>query len=149
MPLADPMDVATAYSFSVTIDGVEVPNVMEVSGLKTEVDMVTYQQQTKDGKFVTRQVMGRQKPGQLTIKRGLTDSKTITDWLKKVMQGDIAGSRKTAEVTIYTPDGNALKRMNYTNVWVKDVEVSGSLKAGSTDPMTEAFTLCWDEMEFE
>lgn len=148
MPLADAMDMATAYSFSVSIDGVEVPYVIEVSGLKAEVDMVTYNQQAKDGKYVARQVMGRAKPGQWTCTRGLTDSKTVTDWLKSVMQGDIKGARKTAEVCIYTSDGQQLRRLNFRNVWIKDVELGGSLKAGGTEPLTEKFTVCWDEMEY-
>jgi phage tail-like protein len=148
MPLADAMDMATAYSFSVSIDGVEVPYVIEVSGLKAEVDMVTYNQQAKDGKYVSRQVMGRSKPGTFTVTRGLTDSKTVTDWLKSVMQGDIKGARKTAEVVVYTSDGQQLRRLNFRNVWVKDVELGGSLKAGSTEPLTEKFTVAWDEMEY-
>ena len=41
-----------------------------------------------------------------------------------------------------------LKRMNFRNVWVKDVELGGTLKAGSTEPLSETFTVCWDEMEF-
>lgn len=148
MALPDPMDLAPAYGFSVSIDGVEVPHVIEVSGLKSEVDKVTYQQQTKDGKYVVRQMMGRQKAGEFKVKRGLTQSKTITDWLKAVMEGDLAGARKTAEVAIYTTDNTVLKRMNFRNVWIKDVELGGSLKAGSTEPLTESFTVCWDEMEF-
>lgn len=148
MPLADAMDMATSYSFSVSIDGIEVPYVMEVSGLKAEVDMITYQEQSKSGQYVARQVMGRMKPGSFNVTRGLTDSKTVTDWLKLVMQGDIKGARKTAEVCIYTSDGQQLKRLNFRNVWVKDVELGGSLKAGSTEALTEKFTVCWDEMEY-
>jgi phage tail-like protein len=148
MPLPDQFDLATAYAFSVKIDGIQVPHVMEVSGLKAEVDKVTYQQQAQDGKFITRQMMGRQKAGEFKVKRGLTDSTTVTDWLKAVFAGDIKTARKTAEVAIYTSDGQLLKRMNFRNVWVKDVELGGTLKAGSTEPLSESFTVCWDEMEF-
>src|SRR5690625_257670 len=148
MGLPDAMDLAPAYSFSVTIDGVEVPYVMEVSGLKAEVDKVSYQHQASDGKFITRQMMGRQKPGEFKVKRGLTDSTTITDWLTQIMQGDLAGSRKTAAVTVYTSDNTQLKKYNYRNCWTKDVELAGTLKAGYTEPMTENPTLCRDEMEF-
>src|SRR5690606_10559801 len=104
------------------------------------------QHQASDGKFITRQMMGRTKPGEFKVKRGLTDSKTITDWLTQIMKGDLAGSRKTAAVTIYSSDGSPVKTMNYTNCWIKDVEIGGTLKAGSTEPMTESFTVCWDEM---
>ena len=148
MALPDNFDLATAYAFSVKIDGIQIPHVMEVSGLKAEVDKVTYQQQGQDGKFVTRQMMGRQKAGEFKVKRGLTDSTTVADWLKAVFEGKLSDARKTAEVAIYTSDNQILKRMNFRNVWVKDVELGGTLKAGSTEPLSETFTVCWDEMEF-
>jgi len=72
----------------------------------------------------------------------------VTDWLKAVFEGKLADARKTAEVAIYTSDNQLLKRMNFRNVWVKDVELGGTLKAGSTEPLSETFTVCWDEMEF-
>src|SRR3954447_4178761 len=109
MALPDEFDLATAYAFSVKIDGIQIPHVMEVSGLKSEVDKVTYQQQDQAGKFITRQMMGRQKAGEFKVKRGLTDSKTITDWLKAVTQGDLKGARKTAAVSIYSTDSQVLK----------------------------------------
>lgn len=148
MALPDPMDMAAAYSFSVKINGVTVPYVMEVSGLKSEVDMLTFQEQAEDGKYIARQVMGRPKPGQFTVTRGLTESKTVTDWLKAVMQGDLKGSRKTAEVAIYTSDNQPIKRLNFRNCWIKDIEVGSTMKAGATEVLTEKFTVAWDEMEY-
>ena len=148
MPLPDQYDHAAGYSFSVTIDGVQVPHVMEVSGIKAEVEKIEYKQQASDGKFIVRQMMGRIKPGEIKVKRGLTDSTTVTDWFKMVFEGKLQDARKTAEVAIYSSDGTVIKRVNYTNVWIKDVELGGSLKAGSTEPLTESFTMCWDEMEF-
>ncbi|HCX84601.1 MAG TPA: hypothetical protein DHV14_05585 [Micrococcales bacterium] len=148
MALPDAFDLATAYAFSLKIDGIQVPHIMEISGLKIEVDKVSYQQQAQDGKFVTRQMMGRQKAGEFKVKRGLTDSTTVTDWLKTVYEGKLADARKTAEVAIYSSDNQVLKRMNFRNVWVKDVELGGTLKAGSTEALSESFTVCWDEAEF-
>ena len=103
MPL-DALDSAAAYSFTFTVDGIEVPKSMDISGLKAEVDKISHNQQTSDGKFITRQLIGRQKAGTFTVTRGLTDSATITDWLKVVMEGDIAGARKTAEVGVERRD---------------------------------------------
>ena len=59
MGLADPLDSSPAYGFIVTIDGVELPKVVDVSGLKSEVDKIELKQQTKDGKYVVRQLIGR------------------------------------------------------------------------------------------
>jgi phage tail-like protein len=128
----------------VKIDGVQVPKVMEVSGVKNEVDKIEMKQQTDDGKYVVRQLIGRQKPGEFTVTRGLTDSKTVTDWLKTVMEGDVTGARKTASVELLDYKGQTIKTYNFVNCWVRSVEV-GSLKAGAAEQATEKFTVCFDE----
>jgi phage tail-like protein len=145
MPLADPLDSSAANGFRVKIDGIEIPKVIEVAGLKSEVDKIELKQQTADGKYVVRQLPGRPKPGEITVTRGLTDSKTATDWLKTVAQGDIAGSRKTASVELLDYKGQTLKTYNFTNCWVRSIEVN-SLKAGAAEQATEKFTVCFDEV---
>jgi phage tail-like protein len=144
MPLPDPLDSSAANGFRVKIDGVQVPKVMEVSGVKNEVDKIEMKQQTDDGKYVVRQLIGRQKPGEFTVTRGLTDSKTVTDWLKTVMEGDVTGARKTASVELLDYKGQTIKTYNFVNCWVRSVEV-GSLKAGAAEQATEKFTVCFDE----
>ena len=145
MGLADPLDSASANGFIVTVDGIQIPKVNEVTGLKAEVDKIELKQQTSDGKYVVRQLIGRPKAGELTITRGLTDSKTITDWLKQVAQGDVAGSRKTASVALLDYAGAPIKTYNFTNCWVKSVEVN-ALKAGAAEQATEKFVICYDEV---
>jgi phage tail-like protein len=136
---------ASANSFSFTIDGVQMPLVMEVSGLKMEVDKIESKQQVSaDGKYVVQQIPGLMKASEFTVTRGLTDSKTIVDWLKTVMQGDIAGARKTAAVNILDHQGAVIKTYNFRNCWVRSVEVN-SLKAGATEQATEKATICFDE----
>lgn len=147
MALVD-FDNAPAYGFTVTVDGIEVPRVIEVSGLKSEVDKIELKQQTQDGKYVVRQLMGRAKPGEITVTRGLTDSKTVTDWLKTVMEGDVAGARKTASVVLLDYKGETVKTYNFDNCWVRSVEVN-SLKAGATEQATEKFVICYDESKVE
>lgn len=143
MPL-DPFDSAPANAFKVKIDGIQIPKVVEVSGLKSEVDKIELKQQTEDGKYVVRQLIGRRKAGEFNVTRGLTDSKTITDWLKTVMEGDVAGSRKTASVELLDYKGETIKTYNFVNCWVRSVEL-GALKAGAAEQATEKFTICYDE----
>lgn len=145
MGLADPLDSSPANGFIVTVDGIQIPKVNEVSGLKAEVDKIELKQQTSDGKYVVRQLIGRPKAGEFTVTRGLTDSKTITDWLKTVTQGDVAGARKTASVQLLDFAGAPIKTYNFVNCWVKQVEVN-ALKAGAAEQATEKFTICYDEV---
>jgi phage tail-like protein len=141
-------DNAPANGFTVTIDGIEVPRVIEVSGLKHEVDKIELKQQTKDGKYIVRQLIGRPKAGEITVTRGLTESKTVTDWLKTVMEGDVAGARKTAAVALLDYKGETVKTYNFVNCWVRSVEVN-SLKAGATEQTTEKFVICYDTSTVE
>lgn len=143
MPL-DPIDSSPANAFSVRIDGIEIPKVVEVTGLKNEVEKIELKQQTHDGKYVVRQLIGRPKPGEFTVTRGLTESKTVTDWLKTVMKGDVAGARKTAAVQLLDYQGVTIKTYNFTNCWVRSVELN-SLKAGAAEQATEKFVVCYDE----
>jgi phage tail-like protein len=140
------MDVAAGYAFIVTIDGVAVPEVIEVSGLKLEADKVEYKQQTAQGKYIYRQAMGRQKGGEFTVTRGLTGSTTITDWVNQVFEGKLATVRKTASVQVLDYQGEKVKEFNFSECWVRSVEY-GALKAGSTEPMTEKFTIVYDEIK--
>jgi phage tail-like protein len=140
----DPFDSSPANAFIVTIDGIEIPKVVEVSGLKNEVDKIELKQQTSDGKYIVRQLIGRPKAGEFTVTRGLTDSKTVTDWLKVVMEGDVAGARKTASVTLLDYKGETIKTYEFQNCWVRSVELN-SLKAGAAEQATEKFTVCFDE----
>jgi phage tail-like protein len=136
-------DAAPAYSFICTIDGLEVPLVTEISGLNLEVDKITLNQQTKEGKFVTTQTMGRQKPGTFTCTRGLTKSKTMVDWMKTVWEGDLQGARKTASVSLLDHKGEVVLSYNFTNCWISKIEVS-TLKAAGTENITEKSTICFD-----
>ena len=135
---------APAHSFSVTIDGVQMPLVLEVSGVKMEVDKIESKQQVADGTFITRQIPGRPKAGEFTITRGLTDSKVVLEWLQTVMQGNMPTSRKTTAVNILDHQGEVIRSFTFTNCWVRSVEI-GSLRAGGTDQVTEKATICFDE----
>lgn len=142
MPAFDPGDSAVGYRFVFKLDGIACPAVIDVSGLKVEVDKIETKTQTHDGKMVISYMPGPFKPGEITVTRQLTDDKAMTDWLTKVMQGDVAGSRKTATVEIHDLQGKKVKSYDFDKVWVKSVETS-TFKAGANEAMTEKFTLTW------
>src|SRR3954469_21712635 len=133
-------DGAVGYKFVFKLDGIECPAVIDVSGLKIEVEKIEVKQQTKDGKLVYSYTPGPFKPGEITVTRQLTNDKAMTDWLQKVMKGDIAGARKTASVDVLDLAGGKVKSYEFDKVWVKSVETS-EFKAGANEGMTEKFTL--------
>lgn len=145
---ADAHDTAVGYSFSVKIDGLEIPFVTEVGGLKAEVDKVEVKHQLKDGKYKITNIPGRYKAGEFNVTRGLTDNPAITGWLKTVMQGDIGGARKTAAVEIRDYKGSTVKTWEFKNCFIKTVEWP-TFKAGATDAATEKFTIAYEESEIK
>jgi phage tail-like protein len=142
MPL-ESIDPPSAVAFTVTIDGIALAHVVEVSGLKAEVDIIELKQQTPDGKYVIRQLIGRPKAGQFTVTRGLTESTTVTDWIALVMRGEVAGARKAVEVSLFDSSGSPLRTFSFSNCWVQCVEMNG-LKRGGTEAPAEVFVVCYD-----
>jgi phage tail-like protein len=137
-------DNSLARTFAVKIDGWEVPKIIEVSGLKWEVDKIDLKQQTPEGEYIVRQLIGRPKAGELTVTRGLTDNKAITDWLKVVSEGDVARARRTVAVELLDHQGEIIRTYNFVNCWVKSVEAN-SLMAGISEQATEKVVICYDE----
>lgn len=142
------LDAALSYGFIVTIDGVQIPSVISVSELRSEVESVQYSEQTSSGKFVNRQLAGKNKGGEFTVTRGMTDSKTVAQWLTQIVNGDMKSARKTAEVAITDYQGSPIRRFSFQNCWVKSVAM-GQLEAGGTNVLTETFTISFDEMKVE
>ena len=137
-------DISPANAFRISIDGVDVPAVIEVLGLKAEVDTIELKQQTEDGKFVVRQLIGRPKSGELTVTRGLSGSSTVTDWFRTVTTGDVTGARRTVAVAIMDHTGEPVKTFTFVNCWVRSVEIP-PIRADATEPAAEKFVICYDE----
>lgn len=142
----NPTDPAVVHQFSVKVDGLEIPHVMEVSGLKGEVDKIEVKQQLSDGKFIIVNVPGQRKSGSIKVTRALTDNAAIQSWLDTVMQGDISGARKNVAVEIKDYKGSTVKTYEFQNCWVTSVEWSG-MKAGGTEPTKETVDISYQEWQ--
>ncbi len=145
MPFAQG-DSAVGWNFKFSVDGIECPEVIDISSMAFEVDKIESKTQTKDGKFIISQMPGRQKPGELTVTRQLTQSKTMDTWVKDVVEGKITAARKTAKVEVLDFAFSPVKTYEFKHVWCTKVETS-EFKAGSTDAVTEKMTLTYSEVE--
>ena len=137
-----PGDSAVGYKFVFKIDGIACPAVIDVTGVKLEVDKIESMTQTDAGQLVISHMPGPVKAGEITVTRQLTNDKTMSDWLASVMKGDVTGARKTASVEILDLMGSPVKSYEFEQVWVKSVETS-TFKAGSNEGMTEKFVLTY------
>lgn len=147
MPLPD-LDKAVGHSFGLEIDGVQIKQISEVSGLKMEQDVIELKQNTADGKYVIKKLPGRPKAGEVTLTRGLTEDNSFEKWVKDSHFGKMSDARKGGAIIVYDYEGSPLKRYKLTNAWPKSLEI-GSLKAGDTNVLTEKLVVTYEEMEVE
>ena len=147
MALPD-LDKAVGHSFGLEIDGVQIKQISEVSGLKMEQDVIELKQNTVDGKYVIKKLPGRPKAGEVTLTRGLTEDNSFEKWVKDAHFGKMATARKGGAIIVYDYEGTALKRYKLTNAWPKSLELS-SLKAGDTNLLTEKLVVTYEALEPE
>ena len=138
MPIGE--DALAGYSFSVEIDGVMVAQFKEVSGLSAEIQTIEHRENTVKGLPIMKKLPGAQKWGDLTLKRGRTDSTALWDWIKQVQTGDIDGARKNGSVVLYDYKHGEVSRFNFQNGWPSKVSL-GSLQAGGNDVLVEECTI--------
>ena len=140
-------DAATAYSFSLEIDGIACLHLTEVSGLKIEHDVIEMKMnEAQKGKYIIRKMPGRPKAGEITIKRYFYAHDSFKEWMDKVGLGQVKAARKNGFVNILDTEGNTLKRFQFTNGMAKSLDL-GSLQAGSTNPVTETLVIAFETLE--
>jgi phage tail-like protein len=142
------LDSATGYSFGLTLDGIEIKAITEVSGLKMEHDVIEIKQNTPGGVYVLKAVPGRRKRATITLTRPLDGTQSFDQWIKHVHQGDMSSARITASISLYDVKGDVLKSYKLINAWPSALEI-GSLKAGDTSVLTEKLTLTAEDVEVE
>jgi phage tail-like protein len=147
MALPD-MDSSVGHSFGLEFDGVVIKHIQEVSGLKVEQDVIQLKENTKDGKYLIKNLPGRVKAGEVTLTRGLTGDNNFEKWVQSSRFGKMKDARKGGAVIVYDFEGSPLKRYKLINAWPKSLEV-GSLKAGDTSVLTEKIVVTFEEIEVE
>jgi phage tail-like protein len=141
-----PTDALAGYHYSIEIDGVQLAQFQEVSGLTSELDVIELKENTKDGKYIIHKLPGNRKPPSITLKRAKSSSKDLWDWHQQIFQGNISGARKNGSVVLYNYDHSEVGRYNFVNAWPSKVSMS-SLKAGSNDVLMEEVTIVCEELE--
>lgn len=131
-------DGATAATFIVEVDGVEIGRFSEVSGLQVEVEVEEYAEGGEHG-FVHK-LPGRLTWPNLTLKRGVTNDDNLLGWLQ-----DAAGDgmvkrkgkalRRTAAITLVGANGKRLR--SWSLVDAIPVRWTGPSLASSSSDLAE------------
>lgn len=78
------MDPYGNFNFLVEIDGISLASFSECSGLSTSVDVIEYRE---GGDHTLRKLPGLARVGDITLKRGVTQSHELQDWHRNILNG--------------------------------------------------------------
>ena len=145
MALPDP-DSSVGHSFGLELDGIDVKQIGELSGLTIEQDVIELKENTPDGDIVVRRLPGRPKAGEVTLTRGLTADQGFAKWIKEFRSDQTRASRKSGSIVIYDYEGTPVTSYAIINAWPKKLTI-GTLKAGDTSVLTETLVVEYESLE--
>ena len=108
-------DPYTNARFKLQIAGIEQASFVECAIADTSTEAIEYR--TGDMGGSGQKQPGLTKYGNITLKWGLTDSKILWEWRKKVIDGDIQGARTNGSIIILDEQGKPAVQWNFFNAW--------------------------------
>ena len=124
--------------FALELEGIEMARFTGCTGLAINTEVVEYQDTLANGNPVIRKRPGRTKYEDIVLKRGLSPSKTLTDWHQKVIDGAV--ERANGSIVIYDTADNEVDRWNFERGWPSKWSAS-DLSADADDVMIEELTI--------
>jgi len=101
-----------------------------------------------NGKTDVIKVMGNTKWGDIELKRGIDQDKTLWNWRKMVVDGKLKEARKDCTVTMLDYMGSPVVTYSILNAWPKKYTGVG-LKADSNEVAVEGITLCHEGFDIQ
>ncbi|VVB84178.1 T4-like virus tail tube protein gp19 [uncultured archaeon] len=111
------------FRFRVEIDGVQTASFAEATIPDTTTDSVDYREGT-DLPF-QKKLSGLTKYGNITLKKGLTDSVELYNWRKSVEDTGAIKARKNISLILIDEEGNDKARWDIMEAWPTKYNPSG------------------------
>ena len=111
------------FRFKVEIDGIKIASFAEATIPDTTTDSVDY----REGMDLPhqRKLSGLTKYGNITLKKGLTDSMDLYNWRKLVEDSGAIKARKSISLTLIDEEGNDKSRWDIIEAWPTKYTPSG------------------------
>jgi len=103
------------FKFRVEIDGVAEAHFSEVAIGETTTEAIDYREGTEPNHV--RKLPGLTKYGNITLKRGVTESQVIWAWHKDILDGKIGEKRKTITIIVIDEAGLDKARFVVSQAW--------------------------------
>lgn len=132
------------FNFRVEINGIAIAAFSECSGLRIEVEVIEYRE-GGDASSV-RKLPGLSKVGDITLKRGITASRELYDWINAIRNG--VADRRSGVIVLLDDARKDAVRWHFTEAFPRKLE-GPDLDAKGNDVAIETLTLCCESLERE
>jgi phage tail-like protein len=112
MPRNDPV---RNFRFRLEIDGIQAAAFSEAMIAETMTEPIDYREGTDP--MHVRKLSGLTKFGNITLKRGITDSLDIYNWHKQIVAGQIQTNRKQVAIVVVDEAGADKARFVVSEAW--------------------------------
>jgi len=133
-----------SFRYKLEIDGLEAGGFSEVSGFDATVEVKEYRE--GDMPQTPSKVPGLKKYGNITLKKGLADSKVLYDWITEGVNGEV--NRKTITITLLDQVEEAVASWQVINAWPTKY-TAPSFNATSSEVSIETLEIAHEGMTRE
>jgi phage tail-like protein len=110
------------YRFLVEIDGVVGAGFNVTTISDSTQDTIEYREGNET--LTVRKVPGSVKYGNVTLKRGITNSTEFYNWRKQVEQGKLKDARRNMVFILIDEEGKAKAKCEFSNAWPSKYDAS-------------------------
>jgi phage tail-like protein len=139
--MAGRIDPYSSFAFRVEIDGITRAGFSDVTGFDTQIETTEY---TEGGDQHTKKLPGKVKYANITLKWGLTDDRSLYDWMLQATKGVI--SRRSGSIIVLDLQGNEKVRWNFKEAWPTHWK-GADLSAKGNDVAIESLELAHEGIE--
>ena len=133
-----------AFNFLVELDGLEVAGFTEVSGLDFETAVIEYR--NGDTEPTVRKLPGLTKYANVTLKRGLTSSSEMWEWIIQSQERPVV--RRNGSIVLLNDSREPLLRWSFTNGWPCKYQ-DPILNATGSEVAIETLEICHEGLHLE
>ncbi len=126
------------FRFRVEIDGVQAAAFSEASIPSMDTQEVPYREGTDPAH--SRKLSGMNSFGNVSLKRGLTDSTELYAWYEQVQKAGAEGARRNISLVLLDDKGNDRARWDIVDAWPLKYE-SGGFNASGNEVMIETIEI--------
>ena len=138
-----------AASVQLSIGGAESAGFLkEATGFDSESEVTEIKRSLTNGRTDVIKAMGNTKWGDIELKRGVDQDKTLWNWRKLIVDGKLKEARKDCTITMMDYELKPVVTYSIINAWPKKYTGVG-LKADSNEVAVEGITLCHEGFDIQ